>query len=110
MDSLRYWVLEMHVDGFRFDLASALAREFHEVDQLGAFFDIIHQDPVHLAGQADRRTMGSWAKAAIRSAIFPVGWTEWNGKYRDAVRALLERRWRNHVRIGHRLCRQQRLV
>ena len=59
MDSLRYWVLEMHVDGFRFDLASALARELHAVDKLGAFFDIIHQDPGALAGEADRRTLGS---------------------------------------------------
>ena len=58
MDSLRYWVMEMHVDGFRFDLASTLARELHEVDKLGAFFDIIHQDPVHVAGQADRRAVG----------------------------------------------------
>ena len=58
MDSLRYWVQEMHVDGFRFDLASTLARELYEVDRLGAFFDIIHQDPVHLAGEADRRAVG----------------------------------------------------
>ena len=58
MDSLRYWVLEMHVDGFRFDLAATLARQFHEVDKLSAFFDIIQQDPVILAGEADRRAMG----------------------------------------------------
>ena len=58
MDSLRYWVLEMHVDGFRFDLASALARELHAVDRLCAFFDIIHQDPDAVAGQADRRAVG----------------------------------------------------
>ena len=69
MDSLRYWVLEMHVDGFRFDLAAALARELHDVDRLGAFFDIIHQDPVLSRSQADRGTLGSRAKAAIRSAI-----------------------------------------
>ena len=59
MDSLRYWVLEMHVDGFRFDLASALARELYEVDRLGAFFDIIHQDPGALTGEAHRRAVGS---------------------------------------------------
>ena len=58
MDSLRYWVTEMHVDGFRFDLASTLARELHAINRLGTFFDIIHQDPVHLAGQADRRALG----------------------------------------------------
>ena len=58
MDSLRYWVTEMHVDGFRFDLAAALAREFHEVDRLAAFFDLVHQDPVVSPGQADRRAVG----------------------------------------------------
>ena len=58
MDSLRYWVTEMHVDGFRFDLASTLARELHEINRLGTFFDIIHQDPIDLAGQADRRALG----------------------------------------------------
>jgi isoamylase len=62
MDSLRYWVLEMHVDGFRFDLASALARELHDVDKLSAFFDIILQDPILVTGQADRRAMGSWKR------------------------------------------------
>ena len=58
MDSLRYWVTEMHVDGFRFDLASALARSMHDVDQLSAFFDVVHQDPVVQPGQADRRAVG----------------------------------------------------
>jgi hypothetical protein len=58
MDSLRYWVTEMHVDGFRFDLAASLARQFHEVDRLSAFFDLVQQDPDHLAGQADRRAVG----------------------------------------------------
>ena len=58
MDSLRYWVTEMHVDGFRFDLASALARSLHDVDKLSAFFDVIHQDPVLSPGQADRRALG----------------------------------------------------
>ncbi|GAB4359261.1 MAG: glycogen debranching protein GlgX [Methylohalobius crimeensis] len=86
MDSLRYWVLEMHVDGFRFDLASALARELHEVDKLGAFFDIIHQDPVisQVKLIAEPWDLG---EGGYQVGNFPVGWTEWNGKYRDSVRA-----------------------
>ncbi len=86
MDSLRYWVLEMHVDGFRFDLASALARELHEVDRLGAFFDIIHQDPVlsQVKLIAEPWDLG---EGGYQVGNFPVGWMEWNGKYRDAVRA-----------------------
>ncbi len=86
MDSLRYWVNEMHVDGFRFDLASALARELHEVDKLGAFFDIIHQDPVisQVKLIAEPWDLG---EGGYQVGNFPVGWTEWNGKYRDAVRA-----------------------
>ena len=86
MDSLRYWVLEMHVDGFRFDLASALARELFEVDRLGAFFDIIHQDPVlsQVKLIAEPWDLG---EGGYQVGNFPVGWTEWNGKYRDAVRA-----------------------
>ena len=86
MDSLRYWVLEMHVDGFRFDLASALARELHEVNRLGAFFDIIHQDPVlsQVKLIAEPWDLG---EGGYQVGNFPVGWTEWNGKYRDAVRA-----------------------
>jgi glycogen operon protein len=86
MDSLRYWVLEMHVDGFRFDLASALARELHEVDKLGAFLDIIHQDPVisQVKLIAEPWDLG---EGGYQVGNFPVGWTEWNGKYRDAVRA-----------------------
>ena len=85
MDSLRYWVLEMHVDGFRFDLASALARELHEVDRLGAFFDIIHQDPVlsQVKLIAEPWDLG---EGGYQVGNFPVGWTEWNGKYRDCVR------------------------
>ena len=85
MDSLRYWVLEMHVDGFRFDLASTLARELHEVDKLGAFFDIIHQDPVlsQVKLIAEPWDLG---EGGYQVGNFPVGWTEWNGKYRDAVR------------------------
>ncbi len=86
MDSLRYWVQEMHVDGFRFDLASALARELHEVDKLGAFFDIIHQDPVisQVKLIAEPWDLG---EGGYQVGNFPVGWTEWNGKYRDSVRA-----------------------
>ena len=86
MDSLRYWVLEMHVDGFRFDLASALARELHEVDRLGAFFDIIHQDPVlsQVKLIAEPWDLG---EGGYQVGNFPVGWTEWNGKYRDTMRA-----------------------
>lgn len=85
MDSLRYWVLEMHVDGFRFDLASALARELHEVDKLGAFFDIIHQDPVlsQVKLIAEPWDLG---EGGYQVGNFPVGWTEWNGRYRDQMR------------------------
>ncbi len=85
MDSLRYWVEEMHVDGFRFDLASALARELHDVDKLGAFFDIIHQDPVlsQVKLIAEPWDLG---EGGYQVGNFPVGWTEWNGKFRDAVR------------------------
>jgi glycogen operon protein len=85
MDSLRYWVLEMHVDGFRFDLAAALARELHEVDRLGAFFDIIHQDPVlsQVKLIAEPWDIG---EGGYQVGNFPVLWAEWNGKYRDTVR------------------------
>jgi len=85
MDSLRYWVLEMHVDGFRFDLASALARELHEVDRLSAFFDIIHQDPIlsQVKLIAEPWDVGD---GGYQVGNFPVGWTEWNGKYRDTMR------------------------
>lgn len=85
MDSLRYWVLEMHVDGFRFDLASALARELHAVDKLGAFFDIIHQDPVlsQVKLIAEPWDLG---EGGYQVGNFPILWTEWNGKYRDCVR------------------------
>jgi glycogen operon protein len=85
MDSLRYWVLEMHVDGFRFDLASALARELYDVDRLGAFFDIIHQDPVlsQVKLIAEPWDLG---QGGYQIGNFPVLWTEWNGKYRDCVR------------------------
>ncbi|HEV7892268.1 MAG TPA: glycogen debranching protein GlgX [Pyrinomonadaceae bacterium] len=86
MDSLRYWVLEMHVDGFRFDLASALARELHEVDRLGSFFDIIHQDPVlsQVKLIAEPWDLG---EGGYQVGNFPVLWAEWNGVYRDNVRS-----------------------
>ena len=85
MDSLRYWVTEMHVDGFRFDLASALARELYEVDRLSAFFDIIAQDPIlsQVKLIAEPWDLGP---GGYQVGNFPVGWTEWNGKYRDCVR------------------------
>jgi len=103
MDSLRYWVLEMHVDGFRFDLASALARELHEVDRLSAFFDIIHQDPVlsQIKLIAEPWDLGD---GGYQVGGFPVLWTEWNGKYRDAIR----RFWRGDPNtmseLATRLC------
>ena len=86
MDSLRYWVLEMHVDGFRFDLASTLARELFEVDKLGAFFDIILQDPVlnQVKLIAEPWDLGP---GGYQVGNFPIGWAEWNGKYRDCVRS-----------------------
>ena len=85
MDSLRYFVLEMHVDGFRFDLASTLARELHDVDRLGAFFDIIHQDPVlsQVKLIAEPWDLG---EGGYQVGNFPVLWAEWNGEYRDTVR------------------------
>lgn len=86
MDSLRYWVQEMHVDGFRFDLASTLARELHEVNRLGAFFDIIHQDP---ALSRVKLIAEPWdlGEGGYQVGNFPIGWAEWNDRYRDTVRA-----------------------
>jgi glycogen operon protein len=86
MDSLRYWVTEMHVDGFRFDLASALARELHEVDRLGAFFDVILQDPVlnRVKLIAEPWDLG---EGGYQVGNFPPGWAEWNDRYRDTMRA-----------------------
>jgi glycogen operon protein len=85
MDSLRYWIIEMHVDGFRFDLAPALARELYEVNRLGTFFDIIQQDPfisqVKLIAEPWDVGPGGY-----QVGNFPVGWAEWNGKYRDNIR------------------------
>ena len=85
MDSLRYWIEEMHVDGFRFDLASTLARELHDVDRLSAFFDIIHQDPVisQVKLIAEPWDVGD---GGYQVGNFPAGWAEWNGRYRDTVR------------------------
>jgi isoamylase len=85
MDSLRYWVTEMHVDGFRFDLASALARQFHEVDRLSAFFDLIQQDPVvnRVKLIAEPWDIGD---GGYQVGNFPPLWSEWNGKYRDCIR------------------------
>jgi isoamylase len=85
MDSLRYWIQEMHVDGFRFDLASTLARELHEVNRLSAFFDIIHQDPIisQVKLIAEPWDVG---EGGYQVGKFPPGWAEWNGKYRDCIR------------------------
>ncbi|KIZ14803.1 glycogen debranching protein GlgX [Streptomyces natalensis] len=93
MDSLRYWVQEMHVDGFRFDLAATLARQFHEVDRLSSFFDLVHQDPVvsRVKLIAEPWDLG---EGGYQVGNFPPLWTEWNGKYRDTVRDL----WRGEPR------------
>jgi isoamylase len=92
MDSLRYWVLDMHVDGFRFDLASALARELHEVDRLSAFFDLVQQDPVvsQVKLIAEPWDVG---EGGYQVGNFPPLWSEWNGKYRDTIRDL----WRGQT-------------
>jgi isoamylase len=102
MDSLRYWVLEMHVDGFRFDLAAALARGSHDVNRFSAFFDVIHQDPVvsQVKLIAEPWDLGA---GGYQVGNFPVGWAEWNDKYRDTIR----RYWRGDERqvaeLGSRL-------
>ena len=85
MDSLRYWVTEMHVDGFRFDLAATLAREFYDVDRLSAFFDLVQQDPVvsQVKLIAEPWDIGP---GGYQVGNFPPQWTEWNGQYRDTVR------------------------
>jgi len=95
MDSLRYFVIECHVDGFRFDLASALARELHEVDRLSAFFDIIHQDPIlsQVKLIAEPWDVG---EGGYQVGNFPVLWTEWNGMYRDTMRDF----WRGQSNVG----------
>ncbi|WP_437489926.1 glycogen debranching protein GlgX [Sorangium sp. So ce1014] len=101
MDSLRYWVTEMHVDGFRFDLASALARGHHDFDRLSSFFDIIHQDPVL---SRTKLIAEPWdvGEGGYQVANFPVLWTEWNDRYRDSVR----RFWKGDLLaadLGYRL-------
>ncbi len=90
LDSLRYWVTEMHVDGFRFDLAAALARSLHDVDKLSAFFDTIHQDPIvsQVKLIAEPWDVG---RGGYQLGEFPPLWTEWNGKYRDTVRSFWNR-------------------
>jgi isoamylase len=102
MDSLRYWALEMHVDGFRFDLASALARELHDVDRLGGFFDIIHQDPVlsQVKLIAEPWDIG---EGGYQVGNFPAGWAEWNGKYRDTIRRYWKGDGGQVSELGHRL-------
>jgi glycogen operon protein len=95
MDSLRYFVIECHVDGFRFDLASALARELYDVDQLSAFFDIIHQDPVlsQVKLIAEPWDVGP---GGYQVGNFPILWSEWNGMYRDTMRDF----WRGHTAVA----------
>ena len=102
MDSLRYWILEMHVDGFRFDLASALARELHEVDRLSAFFDIVYQDPVisQVKLIAEPWDVG---EGGYQVGKFPALWAEWNGKYRDAVRRYWKGDGGQLAELGYRL-------
>src|SRR5438067_3396301 len=102
MDSLRYWIQEMHVDGFRFDLASALARELNDVDRLGSFFDIIHQDPVISQAKliAEPWDLG---EGGYQVGNFPNQWAEWNGMYRDAVRAYWKGDESQAGAMGHRL-------
>jgi glycogen operon protein len=102
MDSLRYWVLEMHVDGFRFDLASALAREFHDVNRLSAFFEVIHQDPVisQVKLIAEPWDLG---EGGYQVGNFPPGWAEWNGKYRDAIRRYWKGDERQVADLAYRL-------
>ena len=95
MDSLRYWVLDMHVDGFRFDLAAALAREFYDVDRLAAFFELVQQDPVisQVKLIAEPWDVGP---GGYQVGNFPPQWSEWNGKYRDAIRDF----WRQEPNLG----------
>jgi isoamylase len=95
MDSLRYWVIDCHIDGFRFDLASALAREFFDVDRLSAFFDVIHQDPIlsQVKLIAEPWDVGP---GGYQVGNFPILWSEWNGIYRDTMRDF----WRGHANCG----------
>jgi glycogen operon protein len=102
MDSLRYWVQEMHVDGFRFDLAAALARELHEVHRLSAFFDLIQQDPVisQVKLIAEPWDVG---EGGYHVGNFPPGWSEWNGKYRDLLRDFWRGRDETLAELAYRL-------
>ncbi|GAA2246251.1 glycogen debranching protein GlgX [Streptomyces amakusaensis] len=102
MDSLRYWVTEMHVDGFRFDLAATLARQFHEVDRLSSFFDLVQQDPVvsRVKLIAEPWDVG---EGGYQVGKFPPLWTEWNGEYRDTVRDLWRGRPRTLAEFASRL-------
>jgi len=102
MDSLRYWVLDMHVDGFRFDLAAALARELHEVDKLSAFFDVINQDPVisQVKLIAEPWDVG---EGGYQVGKFPTLWAEWNGRYRDVVRRYWKGDGGQLAELGYRL-------
>jgi isoamylase len=102
MDSLRYWASEMHVDGFRFDLASALARQLHEVDQLSSFFTSIHQASV-LAPLKLIAEPWDVGEGGYQVGNFPVRWAEWNGRFRDAVRALFRGEGSKAAEIGYRL-------
>ncbi|WP_181019726.1 glycogen debranching protein GlgX [Nonomuraea typhae] len=101
MDSLRYWVTEMHVDGFRFDLASTLARELHEVDRLSSFFDLVQQDPVlsQVKLIAEPWDVGP---GGYQVGNFPSRWTEWNGRYRDTIRDLWRGRPATLPEFGYR--------
>jgi isoamylase len=102
MDSLRYWVTEMHVDGFRFDLASTLARELHAVDRLSAFFDILHQDPIL---SQTKLIAEPWdvGEGGYQVGNFPVGWAEWNGKYRDTIRRYVKGDGGQMAELAYRL-------
>ena len=102
MDSLRYWVTEMHVDGFRFDLAAALARSFHDVDKLSAFFEVIQQDPV-LSGVKLIAEPWDLGPGGYQVGEFPPLWTEWNGKYRDTVRDFWRGAETGVAELGYRL-------
>ena len=102
MDSLRYWITEMHVDGFRFDLASTLARSLHDVDQLSSFFTIIHQDPIisRVKLIAEPWDVGA---GGYQVGNFPTGWAEWNGKYRDVIRSFWRGMGASAGELGYRL-------
>jgi len=102
MDSLRYWVTDMHVDGFRFDLAATLARQFHEVDRLSSFFDLVQQDPIvsQVKLIAEPWDVG---EGGYQVGNFPPLWTEWNGKYRDTVRDFWRGEERTLAEFGSRL-------